>query len=49
MTYMFIFVFVRILYPKNLLHFVVAVALLRVVYGLRNAEGRHARPPLVSL
>jgi hypothetical protein len=48
MIYMFIYMFVRVLYPKNLLHFAVAVALLRVVYGLRDAEGCCARPPLAS-
>jgi hypothetical protein len=42
MIYMFIFMFVRVLYPKNL-------ALLRVVYGLLDAGGRRPRPPLVSL
>lgn len=47
MMYMFIFMFFRVLYPKNLLHFAVGVAL-RVVYELRNAGGRRARPPLVS-
>jgi hypothetical protein len=47
MIYTFIFMFVRFLYPKNLLHFAEAVALVRVVYGLRDARGRHTRPPLV--
>ena len=31
MIYMFIFIFVRVLYPKNLLHFAVAEAVLRVI------------------
>lgn len=48
MIYMSIFMFVRVLYPKNLMHFAVAVAVLRVVYGLRDAEGCRARPLLVS-
>ncbi len=48
MIHTFIFMFERFLYPKNLLHFAEAVALLRVVYGLRDAEGRRGRPPLVS-
>jgi hypothetical protein len=42
MIYMFIFMLVCVLYPKNLLHLAVAVALLRVVYGLRDAGGRRA-------
>ena len=35
MIYMFICMFVHVLYPKNLLHFVVAVSL---VYGLRDVD-----------
>ena len=38
MIYMYIFMFVRVLYPKNLLHFAMAITVWRVVYGLRDAE-----------
>ena len=48
MICMFIFISVRVLYPKNLLHFAAEVALLRIVCGLRDAEGHRARPPLVT-
>ena len=40
MIYMIIFMFVRVLYPENLLHFAVAVVF--------ETEGRRARPPIVS-
>jgi hypothetical protein len=43
MIYIFMFMFVRVLYPENQLRFVVDVALLRVVYGLRDAEGPRAQ------
>src|SRR5712671_5972266 len=49
MIYIFMFMFVRVLYPKNQLRFVVDVTLLRVVYGLRDAEGPRAQRSALSL